>query len=770
MDFRKRKEILKDIKNLVSQKGFIYALCMILFEDFHINIELSHEIDRHSRLNMNEASLLLGFLIQKDIDFSLPKSIENVFAMKDKTYALMDELHKSFHIPLMNKFAKSRQEGYVNSYKDFFAEGDMLIEPIFYSGSAVYDFQYLEFLERKYKYDKDWLIKKRNFDFETAKNFAINIKDSLQEKSKKVNLYSKEGLVRLKNHKKELESDKNWEEEILEMKPVLDLYQYHKLFPKRRKNTEHVTKGEWETFYENLIDLFVVKKIDFENYSNYLKSFSTKFGVNINDKFKDIGDINQINISPIIKFDDNTYFVPIPFLLFQSIYESPFYWMVDDKDYLDQLSGNRGKVSEEITHEFLSGIFGKENTYISVKVRSPKSENSTTNQGDDTDIDILCLLGSKALCVQVKSKKLSQLARTGNDVAIKSDFEKAIQSAYSQGLISRNKILQKNSKFYDNYDNELELSEAIDEVFILGVTTENYPSLTHQAHILIDKKETDPFPLFTTIFDLELLAHYLKDPYDFLYYVRQRIALVDYFKADDEIAFLGYHLVNKLWKLDTADYVQITSDFAQLIDRNYYPYKLGLKVSDENDRIKAIWKNEEFYRLCNRLKEISEPKITDIIFHLLDLSGDTRDNLLQYINRCKQTTLNNNRESSFTFPPESNQNSKVGINYISFDNDNFGYAADKVKAFCELRKYKSKADVWIGFYSFKNSNEIIDGIYYMDQVWKYDEVLEDQTKNLFEGESAGNLVRLNKVGRNEKCPCGSGKKYKKCCLIGINLL
>ncbi|WP_426807395.1 SEC-C metal-binding domain-containing protein [Streptococcus anginosus] len=22
----------------------------------------------------------------------------------------------------------------------------------------------------------------------------------------------------------------------------------------------------------------------------------------------------------------------------------------------------------------------------------------------------------------------------------------------------------------------------------------------------------------------------------------------------------------------------------------------------------------------------------------------------------------------------------------------------------------------------------------------------------------------NKIGRNEKCPCGSGKKYKKCCL------
>jgi uncharacterized protein YecA (UPF0149 family) len=26
------------------------------------------------------------------------------------------------------------------------------------------------------------------------------------------------------------------------------------------------------------------------------------------------------------------------------------------------------------------------------------------------------------------------------------------------------------------------------------------------------------------------------------------------------------------------------------------------------------------------------------------------------------------------------------------------------------------------------------------------------------------VVNDNKVGRNDPCPCGSGKKYKKCCL------
>ncbi|WP_421295616.1 SEC-C metal-binding domain-containing protein [Aeromonas sp. 604534] len=26
------------------------------------------------------------------------------------------------------------------------------------------------------------------------------------------------------------------------------------------------------------------------------------------------------------------------------------------------------------------------------------------------------------------------------------------------------------------------------------------------------------------------------------------------------------------------------------------------------------------------------------------------------------------------------------------------------------------------------------------------------------------MVALLKIGRNEPCPCGSGKKYKQCCL------
>jgi preprotein translocase subunit SecA len=35
--------------------------------------------------------------------------------------------------------------------------------------------------------------------------------------------------------------------------------------------------------------------------------------------------------------------------------------------------------------------------------------------------------------------------------------------------------------------------------------------------------------------------------------------------------------------------------------------------------------------------------------------------------------------------------------------------------------------------------------------------------SLSEGTAVQQLVRGDRVGRNEPCPCGSGKKYKKCC-------
>jgi hypothetical protein len=776
---RKTEVVIKDIKNLINAKGYIYALCMILVEDFHINPEKIQEIDCRKRLSTKEASLLLGFLIQNEINFAAPDSWQALMQMKQKTYELMEELHQSLNISFVKKLRESLEkehkiEDLRKEQKEFFGKGDMLVEPIFYSGTGVYDFQYLDFLERKYKYDKKWLFENKNFDIEQTKNIVTQIKNILQEKSNKVRLYDlKERLPQIIEDMKKKNPNEDCEKHAKEILPMMELHQYVELFfeyaiDEENLSIDEVREDGWKSFYKGLIELFVIRKSDFDkdvDIESFINNFSISFEENLNSQFQTIGNFNLINARPIIKLDEERYFVPISFLLFEAVYESPFYWMwPEDKLYRDQLAENRGKVGEEITYDFLSKVFGTKKVFKSVKIQSPKTTKSTKKKKDDTDIDVLCILGSKALCVQVKSKKLTKLSRTGNDEQLQKDFQGAVQDAYEQGLVSRQKILDKNAKFIDENGNEIKLFEEIDEVYIMGITTENYPSLTHQAHIMLDKKDDDPFPIVLTIFDLELLIHYLNDPYDFLYYIKQRTSLMDYFKADEEMSFLGYHLDQKIWKIPKVDGCLIDTNFAQLIDRNYYPLKAGLEVSDDGDVIKKRWENEDFDQLCNQLKTLRQAKITDIIFHLLDWSGDARRNLVNFIINTKQKTLSDGKLHNFSTPPDDSYSPRVGVTYFSLNSDNAEELRKRLLTLCQVRKYKSKGDVWIGFGSFKNSSEMIDLIVFNDQKWEYDEELEKFSKIMLEGRGQGKFIRLGKkIGRNEDCPCGSGLKYKKCC-------
>jgi hypothetical protein len=766
---RKTEIVIKDLKSLISSKSYIYALCMIIFEDFHINPEKIQELNLIKRLSHKEVSLLLGFLIQSQINFTPPDSWQDLIQMKQKTYELMEELHQSFMIPFVEKIQKNlekkhEKKDFRKEQKEFFGKGDMLTEPIFYSGTGAYDFQYLDFLERKYKYDKKWLSEKKNFDIEQTKNIAIQIKNILQEKSKKVRLYGiKERLPQITEDIKKKNFNEDWEKCKKELLPMLELYQYVELFfkdvtDKKNLSMDKIGEDEWKSFYKGLIELFVIKKSDFDSdvdIQSFLNNFSVSIKKRLNSQFKTIGNYNLINSHPVIKLDEEKYFVPITFLLFEAIYESPFYWMIKNKEYEVQAGKNRGKVGEEITYEFLLKVFGENKTFKSVKIATKKGK-------DDTDVDVLCILGSKALCVQVKSKKLTSLSRTGNDEQLQKDFQEAVQDAYEQGLVSRSKILEKNAKFIDENGNEIKLSEEIDEVYIMGITTENYPSLAHQVHVMLDKKDNNPFPIVLTIFDLDLLTYYLNDPYDFLYYIRQRTSLMDYFKADEEMSFLGYHLKQKLWKIPKVDGCLIATQFAQLVDRNYYPLKAGLEVSGDGDTIKNRWKNKDFDRLCKQLKNIGQAKITDIIFHLLDWSGNARKNLVDLIIKIKQKTLNDGKTHNFSMPPDDSFSPRVGVTYTSLNSDNEGELKNSLLTLCQVRKYKFKGDVWIGFGSLKNSDNMIDVVAFSDQKWEQDEELEKMSKTMLKG--MGRYMRIGKkIGRNDPCPCGSGLKYKKCC-------
>lgn len=768
---RTTDQVLFDLKALIHTDGYIYSLCLILFEDFHHDLNKLHLVDPRSKLSVKECSLIIGFLVQRPINQNFPKSPEEVIAMKEKTYELAKELQMSFSIPQFIKLREMmelKENGqelpiHLEDKVDFFVKDGGIIEPTFYAGDGVYDFQYLEYLESKYRYDKEWLFKNKGFQIEDIVKIVNRIKQVLHEKSKQVNLFNlKENFpgIMQKARKKltKLYSKDGFKKIEREQFIALNFQQYKQLFPKADFSKKDNTK-DWQQFYRNLLELFTVKADDFGE-QNGLTEFFTNFSFSpdCNTSYEGPGYYNILNSRPLIQLDQQRYFVPINYLVAEAVYESPFYWMWDDTQYRPQLAKHRGDVGEEMAYEFLSKVFGKENTFKSVLLSAKKGQT-------ETDIDVLCLLGNKALCVQVKSKKMTLMAKRGNFEQLSKDFKGAIQDAYDQGVVSRQSILDKKVRFLDANGADIpQLNRNINEVYIVGLTTENYPSLVHQVHMMLDKDEKAPAPLFISIFDLELLVHYLPDPYDFLYYVRQRINLMGYFHAAEELVFLGYHLRNKLWKIDKYDGGILDTDFGANIDRNYYPIKTGMShlVSEENDPILNRWKPEYFDLLLKNLKDSRHENITDIIFSLMDFSGDAQEGIVKNMIAYKQTAVKENRRKTLAYPSEPD----FGLSYVVIETNNPDELETISEVYSVLRKYKSKCNAWLGLGTFTKSPNLVDYIIYLDEHWVFDQKLEKECNDFFGSNNSGTKISVGshvKITRNEPCPCRSGKKYKKCC-------
>ena len=54
---------------------------------------------------------------------------------------------------------------------------------------------------------------------------------------------------------------------------------------------------------------------------------------------------------------------------------------------------------------------------------------------------------------------------------------------------------------------------------------------------------------------------------------------------------------------------------------------------------------------------------------------------------------------------------------------------------------------------------------YLYTLSQWDEIFDDEKKQEIEKQykKSKTVVKEDKIGRNDPCPCGSGKKYKKCC-------
>jgi len=252
------------------------------------------------------------------------------------------------------------------------------------------------------------------------------------------------------------------------------------------------------------------------------------------------------------------------------------------------------------------------------------------------------------------------------------------------------------------------------------------------------------------------LAFYLADPFEFAYYLRQRTALSTYYKADTEMSLLGLHLKRKLFKEKEADLEVVDSSFAQLVDANFPVLRGSVPKTEAADKLHHQWKNPEFQTLVDQAKATNEPRFCDVVFFLYDLAGDGADQLIQTLKLLKRRTAADQRSHDARMPFSDG----CGGTTIVSEPNSPAALRNKLLGLSTLAKYKSKADAWLGLGCLATSDRLVDAMVFSKEPWKPDPELEELSKHL---RGKAMLPSGKKIGRNQPCPCNSGKKYKYCC-------
>ena len=703
---RNRSEIIADLERLSQEDGFIYVFCQLVLKHLTVNIDDSNELkDWHQHLSTRELSFLLGLMVKHPLRLSVIPSLVVAQEQDARAFELLEELHSSY-IPSLKPALEEpsrnldERSEFSQAHRRVLESPDQLAESMFYAEDGGYDFQCIEFTGKRYARDRKWLESRLGASLERILEIPVRLVELTDARIQGIQI------------------------------------------------TE-----TFEKFCQQVLSVFTFSRREIAGdqgvaINGFLEAFACTPGT-VNRELNTVGAYNAVHSHPLIHLPDGKFLLPIHSNLAQSLYESPFYWMSNDPAYESMASKNRGEAIEEIAYEMLKKTCGDQNTYRGVKVLRGKD--------DVTDIDVLAVAGSKAVIVQAKSKKLTELSKQGNIESVKSDFTKAIQSAYDQALTCRESVINKVNTLRDSEGQIIELHEDLDDAYLLCLTGDHYPSVSTQLFAFLQKRADDPYPLAMSLFDLDILTFYLTEPIDLLYYLRQRSTHSEHFFADCEMSFLAFHLRNKLYPSHSANATYIDPSTAQLIDANFPVAKGHRPQTEASGRLFHKWRNEDFDQLVEALNKTGIPGFTDAIFFLFDFAGKGADTIIGRIRERKQATLFDDDIHSVTFPIED---SGKGITFVSYPR-NIESVQEQFSYFAQTTKYRHRANEWLALGSIEGSEAFVDMFFYSREGWKFDSETERAARSILKH---GTMIRGGgrKIGRNEPCFCDSGLKYKKC--------
>jgi len=507
-------------------------------------------------------------------------------------------------------------------------------------------------------------------------------------------------------------------------------------------------------------DLYELKKAP-KNYSDLLSRISLALGKNVPFGARDIDKYWPLNSTllyskPVIECEGHFYcFLPNLLIhhgiaIFEELIRS-----CGETEY-KKYESLRSKYFEDRAVQFLAKTLGSQESYSNLFF--------DTSDSATGELDGLIVSDQDLFLIEVKSGKVTEPAKRGGISRIKKHLEELIEEPFKQALSAR-KHLESSPKptFKDSQGKAvLELSPRSNykDIYSVVVTAENlggFATYTRMTEGLGVMKGVNDWPWALCLDDLQVISEIIDSPCEFIHFLKQRLTAVKHkqLHITDELDFLGLYIHKGLnfegSPLLEGDLVNF-SGYTDSLNRYYWGLQGAMEPQDKpRQKMPALLRD-----IIASLESNREKGFTTAGYMLLNTSVKARRDMCDKVQQCLDVAKEQNRisEVSLYFGEVSR-----GITIAVHPGKEI-HPSRKMFLFSKMKKYQFKYSNWL----LLNLSQSGQTSFELDQSpWKFNPKMEEAIKlyKSFKLESAkGSQAKL---GRNDPCPCNSGKKFKRCC-------
>lgn len=328
-------------------------------------------------------------------------------------------------------------------------------------------------------------------------------------------------------------------------------------------------------------------------------------------------------------------------------------------------------------------------------------------------------------------------------------------------------------KLYDGDHNEIDTisRRKFEQVVICAITLDPFTELAAKTqHLKKIGIEVGTYPIWSiSIDDLWVYADIFTNPLVFLHFVKERIKAftLESLEAEDELDHLGLYLKHNLY----TRYVQESharakgpikwhgyrADIDRYFSKRFIePEQCGILQQELSPRVREVLEVLATSRKLGRRK---------LAAALLDCSGELRDTLGKEIDKELLQQVSSRRAKPFSSHGEARITLFCWQRGI-VDRDR-QVASDHARTVMLVANESDRLLLEL----FYEAGRLID---IEHEFLSVDSIPGDELARI---KHIAELLRRQRlenarlveggIGRNQACPCGSGKKYKKCCSLTV---